>query len=194
MATPAAPTHATARRAELFHELAALFLADGFAHLTLDQIAAQLRCSKSTLYTLAGSKDDLVRAVTVDFFRSATAEVEQALVGITGTKARLTAYLTAVGAALSRASETFMEDLAAFAPARELYEQNTRAAAGRVRELINEGVATGDVRDVHADFVADVATSAMVRIQQRGVKAAVGLDDSQAYLELAHLLTEGIGR
>lgn len=194
MATPAAPTHATARRAELFDELAALFLADGFAHLTLDQIAAQLRCSKSTLYTLAGSKDDLVRAVTVDFFRSATAEVEQALVGITGTKARLTAYLTAVGAALSRASETFMEDLAAFAPARELYEQNTRAAAGRVRELINEGVATGDVRDVHADFVADVATSAMVRIQQRDVKAAVGLDDSQAYLELAHLLTEGIGR
>ena len=194
MATPAAPTHATARRAELFDELAALFLTEGFAHLTLDQIAAQLRCSKSTLYTLAGSKDDLVRAVTVAFFRSATAEVEHALVGITGTKARLTAYLTAVGAALSRASETFMEDLAAFAPARELYEQNTRAAAGRVGELIREGVAAGDVRDVHAAFVADVATSAMVRIQQRGVKATVGLDDSQAYLELAQLLTEGIGR
>jgi AcrR family transcriptional regulator len=178
----------------LFDALTTLFLTTGFAHLTLDQIAAQLRCSKSTLYTLAGSKDGLVRAVTVDFFRSATAEVEAAVAAVTGTTARLTAYLTAVGAALEPASETFMEDLAAFAPARQLYEQNTRAAAGRVRDLISEGVAAGDVRDVHAAFVADVAASVMVRIQQRGVKATVGLDDSQAYLELAQLLTEGIGR
>jgi AcrR family transcriptional regulator len=178
----------------LFDALATLFLSEGFAHLTLDQIAARLRCSKSTLYTLAGSKDDLVRAVTVHFFRTATAEVEAAVADVAGTPARLTAYLTAVGIALAPASDAFMEDLAAFAPARELYEQNTRAAARRVHDLISDGVTTGDVRDVHAAFVADVAASVMVRIQQRGVKEAVGLDDSQAYLELAQLLTAGIGR
>jgi AcrR family transcriptional regulator len=178
----------------LFDALATLFLSEGFAHLTLDQIAARLRCSKSTLYTLAGSKDDLVRSVTVHFFRTATAEVEAAVADVRGTPARLTAYLTAVGVALAPASEAFMEDLAAFEPARELYEQNTRAAARRVHDLISDGVATGDVRDVHAAFVADVAASVMVRIQQRGVKEAVGLDDSQAYLELAQLLTAGIGQ
>jgi AcrR family transcriptional regulator len=194
MSISSVPAHATARRAELFDAVATLFLSEGFAHLTLDQIAARLRCSKSTLYTLAGSKDDLVRAVTVHFFRSATAEVEAAVADVAGTPARLTAYLTAVGAALAPASEAFMEDLAAFAPARELYEQNTRAAARRVHDLISDGVATGDVRDVHAAFVADVAASVMVRIQQRAIKASVGLDDSQAYLELAQLLTAGIGR
>ena len=51
--------HATARRAELFDQLVALLLSEGFAHLTLDEIAARLRCSKSTLYTLAGSKEQL---------------------------------------------------------------------------------------------------------------------------------------
>lgn len=185
--------HATARRAELFDALVRLFLAEGFAHLTLDEIASRLRCSKSTLYTLAGSKDDLVQAVTVHFFRSATAEVEAAVAAVRGTRARLTAYLTAVGAALAPASEQFMDDLAEFAPAREVYEHNTRAAAARVHDLISEGAAAGDVRDLHAAFVADVAASVMVRIQQREIKTAVGLDDSRAYLELAELLTAGIG-
>lgn len=185
--------HATARRAELFDALVQLFLAEGFAHLTLDEIASRLRCSKSTLYTLASSKDDLVQAVTVHFFRSATAEVESAVAAVGGTRGRLTAYLTAVGTALAPASEQFMDDLAAFAPARDVYEHNTRAAAARVHDLISEGAAAGDVRDLHAAFVADVAASVMVRIQQREIKATVGLDDSRAYLELAELLTAGIG-
>ncbi|OZG26496.1 TetR family transcriptional regulator [Williamsia sp. 1138] len=191
--TTAPGVHATARRAELFDSLVRLFLSEGFAHLTLDEIAARLRCSKSTLYTLAGSKGNLVQAVTVHFFRAATAEVEGAVATGVGTRARLTAYLTAVGAALAPASEQFMDDLAAYPPARDVYEHNTRAAAERVRDLIIEGAAAGDVRDVHAAFVADVAASVMVRIQQRGIKEAVGLDDSQAYLELAELLTTGIG-
>ncbi|PYE19391.1 TetR family transcriptional regulator [Williamsia limnetica] len=191
--TTAPGVHATARRAELFDSLVRLFLSEGFAHLTLDEIAARLRCSKSTLYTLAGSKGDLVQAVTVHFFRAATAEVEGAVATADGTRARLTAYLTAVGAALAPASEQFMDDLAGYPPARDVYEHNTRAAADRVRDLIIEGAAAGDVRDVHAAFVADVATSVMVRIQQRSIKNAVGLDDSSAYLELAELLTTGIG-
>lgn len=191
--TTAPGVHATARRAELFDSLVRLFLSEGFAHLTLDEIAARLRCSKSTLYTLAGSKGDLVQAVTVHFFRAATAEVEGAVATADGTRARLTAYLTAVGAALAPASEQFMDDLAGYPPARDVYEHNTRAAADRVRDLIIEGAAAGDVRDVHAAFVADVATSVMVRIQQRSIKIAVGLDDSSAYLELAELLTTGIG-
>ena len=66
------PSFGTRRRGELFDSLLALFLAEGFAHLTLDDIAARLRCSKGTLYTLAGSKEQLVHAVAVHFFRRAT--------------------------------------------------------------------------------------------------------------------------
>ena len=66
-----APT--TPRHQELFDALVALFLAEGFARSTLDDLAARLRCSKSTLYQLARSKDELVRAVAVHFFREATA-------------------------------------------------------------------------------------------------------------------------
>ncbi|MCV7229497.1 TetR/AcrR family transcriptional regulator [Mycolicibacterium komossense] len=183
---------ATRRRTQLFDELVTLFLAQGFARFTLDDIAAELHCSKSTLYTLAKSKDQLVRAATIHFFRVATEHVDSQIVGHQDARARITTYLTAVGSALERASDTFMADLADFAPAREVYEMNTRLAAARVQELIHEGVVDGTFRDVHAAFAADLVTTMMVRIQQRGVRASSGLEDADAYRELATILTNGI--
>ena len=57
-------TRTQARRAELLDELVTLFLAEGFGALTLDELARRLRCSKSTLYGLAASKEQLVVAGT----------------------------------------------------------------------------------------------------------------------------------
>lgn len=188
------PAFATRRRTELFDALVALLLAEGFAQLTLDDIAARLRCSKSTLYTLAGSKEQLVQAATVHFFRSATEFVEARVAATTGARERIVAYLSAVGTALDPASEKFMTDLDGFAPARAVYEQNTGIATRRVQELIREGVAAGDFRDVHAAFAADLVAAAMVRIQQRVVQRNTGLDDADAYRELAAILTAGISR
>jgi AcrR family transcriptional regulator len=192
MDQPARAGFTTRRRSELFDALVELFLTEGFAQLTLDEIAARLHCSKSTLYTLAGSKEQLVRAATVHFFRGATADVEAAIMPVTGARERVAAYLSAVGAALSPASDRFMFDLHAFAPAREIYERNTRIAAERVQELIHEGVEAGEFRDVHAAFTADLATAMMVRIQRGTVRTHTGLDDADAYRELAAILTAGI--
>lgn len=183
---------ATARRTELFDALLELFLDEGFAHLTLDAIAARLKCSKSTLYTLAGSKEQLVTAATVHFFKRATDRVETTVAQVAEPRDRIAAYLTAVEAALAVASDRFMADLDAFAPARAVYERNTRIAARRVQELITEGVTSGDFRRVHAGFTADLVATMMVRIQQGGVRAATGLDDAGAYRELASILTAAV--
>jgi AcrR family transcriptional regulator len=183
---------ATQRQDDLVVELVALLLAEGFAHLTLDQLAARLRCSKSTLYALAGSREQLVRAAVVHFFRTATDRVEAQVTATEGARAQIAAYLRAVADELRPASERFMADLDAFAPAREVYERNTVLAARRVQQLIAAGAASGELRDVHAAFVADVVASSMVRIQQRRVAASTGLDDAKAYGELAELVLHGI--
>lgn len=183
---------ATRRRAALFDALLELILRDGFAHLSIADIAAELRCSKSTLYTLAASKEQLVTATVTHFFRTATEQVEARVVAAEGPREAVIAYLVAVGETLSPASEAFMRDLDGFAPTRALYELNTRAAATRVQELIAEGVAAGEFRNVNAAFAADLAASMMSRIQRREVHAATGLDDAAAYRQLASILTAGI--
>lgn len=186
--------HITRRQGELFDQLVALFLAEGFADLTIDAIAARLRCSKTTLYALAGSRDELVRAVVGHFFRGATERAEARLAGGAGDRERVVAYLQAVATELEPASPAFFDDIAASPAAREVYERNTRAAARRMEQLVADGVASGAFRPVHVGFVADVLTAAMVRIQQRQVVAATGLEDAQAYSELAALVVRGLAR
>ncbi|MCG7634164.1 TetR/AcrR family transcriptional regulator [Gordonia McavH-238-E] len=183
---------ATRRRAALFDALLELILREGFAHLSIGSIAAELRCSKSTLYTLAASKEQLVTATVTHFFRTATEQVEARVAASTGPRDRVVAYLVAVGEALAPASEAFMRDLDAFEPARALYERNTAAASSRVQALIADGVAAGEFRNVDAAFAADLASSMMSRIQRREVWAATGLDDAAAYRQLASILTAGI--
>ena len=181
-----------ARRDELSDALVALLLAEGFAHLTLDDVAARLRCSKRTLYGLASSKEQLVTAAVVRFFRAATTHVEAAVAARGEPPERLAAYLRAVAAELAPASAAFFEDVASFAPAAEIYQRNTRAAARRVREIIGEGVASGDFGDVHVGFAAEVVASTMEAIQARRIAGATGLDDAEAYEQLATLLVRGL--
>jgi AcrR family transcriptional regulator len=190
--TMPADARLTRRQAELLDQLEALFLAEGFARFTLDDLAERLRCSKSTLYALAESKERLAVRVIKHFFRKATDAVESQTVTVADPALRVTAYLSAVARALAPAGPAFHRDLDSFAPGREVYERNTALAADRVRELIAEGVARGRFRDVHPALIADTVTTLMFRIGRGDTARATGLDDAAAYRELAALLLHGI--
>jgi AcrR family transcriptional regulator len=182
----------TRRQAELLDQLEALFLAEGFARFTLEDLAVRLHCSKSTLYALAGSKEQLAHRVVRHFFRKATDAVEAQTGRETDPGLRVVAYLSAVARALAPASPAFHRDLDGFAPGRETYEQNTALAADRVRQLIGDGVAQGRFREVHPALIADTVTTLMLRIGRGDTARATGLDDATAYRELAALLLHGI--
>src|SRR5919112_3037781 len=182
----------TRRQAQLLDQLEQLFLAEGFSRFTLDDLAVRLRCSKSTLYALAQSKEQLAHRVIKHFFRKATEAVEAQTVTETDPALRVTAYLSAVAQALAPAGPAFHRDLDSFAPGREVYERNTAMAADRVRELIAEGVAQGRFREVHPALIADTVTTLMFRIGRGDTARATGLDDAAAYRELAALLLHGI--
>lgn len=184
----------TERQLALRDQLVDLVLAEGFLHLTVDDMAGRLGCSKRTLYALADSKEQLAVAAVRQFFRRSTVAVEAAIVRTRTPARRLTRYLEAVAEALRPTSRAFHADVAAFPPAREVYEANTQAAAARVRELIEEGVAAGAFRTVPGDFVAEVVTATMFRITGGEVGLATGLTDAEAYTELARLVLAAVRR
>lgn len=186
---PPAVTH---RHEELLDQLVELVLAEGLRDLTLNDLAARLRCSKSTLYALGASKEQLIAVAVRRFFKTATAFVEERTAAETDAPARIVAYLRAVADALAPASPRFMADLARHPAAAEVYRRNTRVAAERVGQLVREGVRDGSFRAVHAAFVADTVAATMERIQAGAVAEATGLTDSQAYAELATLVLNGI--
>lgn len=113
-----------------------LLLTDGFLGFSLDEIATRVQCSKSTLYQVAPSKEQLITAVVRAFFRRATERIEAPVAAQTNPVRRIGAYLEAISVELAPASEQFFADLDAFAPAREIYMHNTELAARRVQDLV----------------------------------------------------------
>src|SRR3954464_13190320 len=92
--SPSGDVGMTRRQAQLLDHLEELFLAEGFARFTLEDLALRLRCSKSTLYTLAQSKEQLALRVVRHFFRQATEAVEAQTAAETDPALRVTAYLS----------------------------------------------------------------------------------------------------
>lgn len=185
------PAH-TARQAELLDRLEALFLAEGFARFTLDDLAAELHCSKSTLYALAPSKEQLAAAVVRHFFKRATALIEDRIRDVSDVRERIGAYLEAAADAMRPASRRFLDDIADFEPARETYVANARSAVERIRGFIREGVEQGIFRDVHAAFVAEMVHLAIDGIQDGEVLEHTGLSSSEAFAELATFVLGGL--
>ncbi|MBS1886022.1 MAG: TetR/AcrR family transcriptional regulator [Actinobacteria bacterium] len=182
---------ATNRQAQLLDDLVDLILAEGFLQFTLDDLASRLHCSKTTLYALGGSKEQVTVNAVKHFFQRSAEEVERRAEGGDPPE-RIVAYLRAVADALRPASAAFVADLAALPPAARVYDRNTQVASERVAGLIDEGVSSGHFRHVHAAFVADTVTATMRRIHKGHVLAATGLSAAEAYDELAELILRGI--
>jgi AcrR family transcriptional regulator len=180
------------RSEQLLDELVEQFLAEGLAGFTLADLAERLHCSKTTLYALGHSKEQLTVNAVNHFFRTAAGAVEAATARESDPAARIVTYLEAVAAALRPASVAFMADIAANPATRAAYERNTQAAAQRVSELVGEGIADGTFRPVHGAFVADTVAATMRRIQTGQVLEATGMHDADAYHELALLILNGI--
>ncbi|GAA4536973.1 TetR/AcrR family transcriptional regulator [Amycolatopsis samaneae] len=182
----------TARQRALLTQLETLFLAEGFAQFTLDDLAARLRCSKSTLYTLAPSKEQLAVKVVTHFFKGAAERIEERISGIDDARKLIGEYLSGVSEHLERASAAFMTDIGGFGPARDTYQLNSRVAARRIRTFIDKGVADGVFRDVHARLVAEMTGLIIEGIQTGVLGERTAVSDAKAFTALSELLLGGL--
>jgi len=170
--------------------LVGIFLAEGFTGFSVEDLAIRLQCSKSTLYAVAPSKEQLITAVVRAFFRRATERVEARLAAEADPVGRIGVYLEAIATELAPASAAFYTDLDSFAPAGEIYAQNTAVAARRVQDLVRDAQRPG--RPVDAVFIGAVAATVIESIQQGQLRTLTSLDDAAAYRALADLIVAGV--
>lgn len=186
---------ATASRgSEVLDDLVELYLAEGFLTFGMGDLAHRLHCSRSTLYLVASSKEQIILTAVRRYFARAAERIEARVQAEPDSGMRLHVYLAAVSEELAPASARFHADLAAFAPARELYEQNTRHAAQRVQDIVAQGVAAGTLLPVDSRFVGAAVAEVMTAIQAGRMEAASGLADADAYRELADLVHRAVRR
>lgn len=181
---------ATVRRDELIDELITLVIHHGFLDLSIEDLARQLKRSKSTLYSVADSKEQIFVAIARAFFRLSTARIEEKLSASDERANRIDSYLQAISAEFASASPQFFSDLDQFAPTREIYRANMKVAAERVQELVLEAVPETSRSD--ATFVGTVAGQIMEAIHRGEIEQATDLDRPAAYQALAGLLVAAV--
>ena len=176
------------RRSELLQQLEELFLRAGFAHLTIDALTEELHCSKSTLYAIAPSRDELVIVVIKHFFRTAAGRIESQVAAIDHPRDRIASYLAGVGREMSRVSARSYADMVTHEITRSIYDHNSRVAAARVHSMIQEGIESGAFRQLHAEFVGEAISLLIEGIQEGALLQRTGLSSGEAYRELSSLV------
>jgi AcrR family transcriptional regulator len=145
----------TARQRELLDRLDDVF-ADGFAELTMGELAARLNCSLRTLYALAPSRDELVLVVLDRNLWRIGRSARDAIAPEMAPLDAVRSYLRAANVAVSRMTATFARDLAAVSQGRQLSDDHNEYLFNVTRTLLDLAVDRGDVSAIDSAAVARV--------------------------------------
>jgi AcrR family transcriptional regulator len=194
LATPRRRKVDHGRLDDLLASVAGAFFEQGFTSISMDGLAQMLRCSKATLYALAPSKEQLVLRITKRFFADAADSIERSISGESDARVRIVRYLHGVGDAMASMSPAFYTDMVAFPPTARIYAQNSEAAARRVRQIIDDGVAAGQLREVHGTFASQLAALGIQGIQSGELLRNTDLLPGAAFAQLGDLLLNGLNQ
>lgn len=148
----------TDRQRELLDQLGHMF-DEGFAELTMAEIARRLNCSLRTLYALAASRDELV-LIVVDrslwrVGRSAQGAIDPDMPPLDAVRN----YLAAAHVAVMNTTGPFARDLAAVPAAQRLQDAHQDYLGAVTKGLLDAAVDRGDM--------APIDTAALARALSR---------------------------
>jgi AcrR family transcriptional regulator len=180
------PNSLTARQAELLDEIEALYLAEGFGRHTLDALAAELRCSKMTLYTLAPSREQLAVAVLRRFFDRVEAEIVREVRLARDLDTKLERSIRAMATRMLEMSDVCFHELISFEPTQAVYAQFARGRASDLAALLDDAGRPGRLPGA---FTAEVVKLAIDSLCAREFEAESGIDPEAAIDHLVALTT-----
>jgi AcrR family transcriptional regulator len=134
----------TARQRELLDHLVEVF-EDGFAHLTMVNLAGRLQCSLRTLYAIASTRDELMLIGVERFLWRIGRAARNVITDDMGALDALRAYLQSVTVTLETASEAFSRDLAKVPSVNVLIARQNEYAFSVTRAMLDLAVENGEI-------------------------------------------------
>lgn len=182
-------------RARILEKAEAFFLTHGYSRVTMDELAAELRMSKKTLYRHFSSKEELGEAAIVASF----ARTGEELARIAGDERRDFAerfhgFVTLIAARYARAG-TVLRDLQRDAPAlwQRLLEVRRTSVQAHFGGLIAQGVKAGALRaDVEPRLVLRMVLALMDQVMRPDVLEELGMTAEQVLPGMLGVMLDGI--
>ncbi len=181
----------TDRQRKLLEQLHDAF-ADGFAHLTMGDMAKAASCSLRTLYELAPSKDDLVRLVVDHRLwrvgRAATAAIGDDMEPLDAIRS----HLHAAHLAIADSTEAFAVDSANDPGTDEISRAHARYLTDVTRALLDRAVADGSIAAVDTAAVARVLANVGADFAGPAVLPTLDTSPRAAADELVEVVLRGL--
>jgi AcrR family transcriptional regulator len=184
----------TRRQEQILDDLEAIFRTEGFRELTVGDLATRLHCSRSTLYAIAPTKEEIFLLVQDRLMRRTGEEGEARETGHERPGDRIAAYLEGTVAYFAEVQTAFMDDVMSYAPARSLYDAHQQAFVEHLRALVEEGIAAGEFAGVDPLLAATALDAAMVRTRDPEFLREHGLTASEAFDQVLKLFRYGLER
>jgi AcrR family transcriptional regulator len=180
------------RLREILGQLEAIFVDEGFHHLTVSTLASRLKCSRRTLYELAESRDELVLVVVDKRLRRIGREAQQQLRDVDDPADLLSAFLTVPFQELHNQSATFSADIVRKPAVARLVAAHQRYYVAILREILDAGVGAGHLRPFNTAVVAEFVDAGIERMWQPSSLAATGLSFEDAVSELTNIIRSAL--
>lgn len=175
-------------------ELETVFFKEGFRSLTIQELAARLHCSRSTLYDLAPSKDELVLLVIDRLLQRVGRQAMAQVRALDDPLRRLHAYMSTASAALSPGAQAFSADVAAHPGAHRLFQDHYRYATSVCAELIQEGIDREVFREIDARLVAEFLYAGLDRLQDPEVLQMTRHTNAEAIQQMFDVVLFGLSQ
>jgi AcrR family transcriptional regulator len=161
MLAPVPATRST-RQEEVLDVVEAVFLRDGIRGVRVGGLAAEASCSRSTLYELAPSKEELLLLVLDRMTRRIMRRGAEAIDGAADPVDRVRAMLTSGALDFAALGPRFLEAVQEHAPSRRLFQRRIADGRRRLEALIEDAVRSGSFRRVDAAVVAEAIIAVVI--------------------------------
>lgn len=191
-APPTSMPALSARQEELLDALEALAMRERFGRVGVGDMAARLNCSRSTLYAIAPSKEQLFLLVMDRLMQHIESAALEGAARRSNPAARLSAYLERALEEIRKIEPPFIAEIHASAATRQRLAEFQRTIISQMREFIEAGIEAGEFEPVNSVLAAELLDAAASRIQDPRVLAESGLSGGEALTQVFQLVTRGL--
>jgi AcrR family transcriptional regulator len=190
------PPAARAARRRIIAGARRHFFANGFRHVTMDDLAAELGMSKKTLYAHFPGKNELLKSVLMNKFDNVEADLARVTSRSSAdVRAALQQLLALVQRHMDEIQPHFVRDLRRAAPELfQLVEQRRREVIPRhFGKLFAEGRKAGHIRrDIPARFMIAILLGAVEAVINPPKMAELGLTPKTAFAGILKVILHGV--
>lgn len=186
------PERYTARQAEVLDVVEAVLLREGVRGVRIGELAAEASCSRSTLYELAPTRDELLLLVLDRLLRRTLRRGAEAIERAPGPVERVRAMMVTGALDLAALGPRFLEAVREHPPAQRLFERRLEQGRDVLEELIADAMREGCFRPVQPRVVAEAVIAIVVRFTDPQARPARRATSAADLGEMVDVLIEGL--